>query len=197
MIADDEEAHAGPASVSLGVTTNRADDMIDQYSQQVRYREPLLLFHHDGTRLVNVSAQAGPVFKESFPARGLAIGDYDNDGRIDVLIGNNGGAPVLLKNRAGAGHHWLGVRLQGTTCNRDAIGATLTWSAGDWKRSRYKASGDSYLSSHDIREVLGLGSAEKVNWLEIKWPAPSTRVDRFTDLPIDHYVTIDEGRGLI
>jgi hypothetical protein len=184
-------------SVDLFLANGHPDDMIDQYSQQVRYKEPLLLFHHDGTKLVNVSAQAGPVFKESFPARGLAVGDYNNDGRIDVLVGNNGAAPVLLKNHAGAGNHWLGVKLQGTTCNRDAIGATLTWSAGDWKKSRYKAGGGSYLSSHDMREVLGLGTATKLNWLEIKWPAPSTRVERLTDLPIDRYVTIVEGKGRI
>ena len=104
--------------------------MIESYSQQVRYKEPLLLFHHDGTKLSNVSAAAGPVFQKTFPARGLAVGDYNNDGRIDVLIGNNGEAPVLLKNNAGDGNHWIGLKLQGTTCNRDAIGATITWSAG-------------------------------------------------------------------
>ena len=183
--------------VDLFLANGHPDDMIDQYSQQVRYKEPLLLFHHDGKKLVNVSAQAGPVFKESFPARGLAIGDYDNDGRVDVLVGNNGAAPLLLKNHAGAGNHWLGVKLQGTACNRDAIGATITWSAGDWKRSRSKVSGGSYLSAHDMREVLGLGSATTLNWVEIKWPAPSTRVERFTDLPIDRYVTIVEGKGRI
>ena len=92
--------------------------MIESYSRQVRYKEPLLLFRHDGTKLSNVSAQGGPVFQKMFPARGLAVGDFNNDGRIDVLIGNNGEAPVLLKNNAGDGHHWLGVKLQGTTCNR-------------------------------------------------------------------------------
>jgi enediyne biosynthesis protein E4 len=183
--------------VDLFLANGHPDDMIDQYSQQVRYKEPLLLFHHDGQKLVNVTAQAGPVFKESFPARGLAIGDYDNDGRIDVLVGNNGAAPLLLKNHAGEGNHWVGVKLQGTTCNRDAIGATITWSAGDWQRSRYKAGGGSYLSAHDTREVLGLGAATKLNWLEIKWPAPSTRVERLTGLPIDRYVTIVEGKGVI
>ena len=81
-----------------------------------------------------------------------------------MLIGNNGEAPVLLKNNAGDGNHWLGLQLQGTRCNRDAIGATITWSAGGVMRSRYKTSGGSYLSSHDSREVLGLGGATKVNW---------------------------------
>jgi len=183
--------------VDLFLANGHPDDMIDQYSQQVRYKEPLLLFHHDGTRLVNVSAQAGPAFQSSFPARGLAIGDYNNDGRIDVLVGNNGGAPLLLKNNAGNGHHWLGVKLQGTACNRDAVGATITWSYGDVQRSRLKVSGGSYLSSHDVRDVLGVGTASKLNWLEIKWPQPSGRVERFADLPIDRYVTIVEGRGKV
>jgi hypothetical protein len=183
--------------LDLFLANGHPDDMVEKYSQQVRYKEPLLLFHHDGTRLVDVSATAGPVFQKMFPARGLAIGDYDNDGRVDVLIGNNGGAPVLLKNNAGEGNHWLGVLLQGTSCNRDAIGTTITWSFGDVVRRRYKVNGGSYLSSHDMREVLGIGTATKVNWIEITWPPPSGRVERLTDVPIDRYVTIVEGQGRI
>jgi len=183
--------------IDLLLANGHPDDMIENYSQQVRYKEPLLLFHHDGSKLVDVSAKAGPVFQQQFPARGLAIGDYNNDGRIDVLIGNNGGAPVLLKNNAGEGNHWVGVLLQGTSCNRDAIGATITWSFGDVVRRRYKCNGGSYLSSHDMREVLGIGTATKVDWIEIKWPLPSGRVERVTDIPIDRYVTIVEGQGRI
>src|SRR3954449_11277012 len=183
--------------VDLLLANGHPDDMIDQYSQQVRYKEPLVLFHHDGTKLSNVSAQGGPVFRKAFPARGLAVGDYNNDGRIDVLIGNNGGPPVLLKNNGGEGNHWLGVKLQGANCNRDAIGATITWSAAGVKRSRFKSNGGSYLSSHDLREVLGIGSAAKIDWVEVKWPQPSGRVERLTDLPIDRYVTIVEGKGRV
>jgi predicted NUDIX family NTP pyrophosphohydrolase len=183
--------------IDLFLANGHPDDMVEHYSQQVRYKEPLLVFHNDGRRLENVSASAGPVFSKSFPARGLATGDYNNDGRVDVLVGNNGGAPLLLKNNAGEGNHWLGVRLQGTQCNRDAIGATITWSVNGTTRSRYKASGGSYLSSHDMRDVLGIGPAAKLDWLEIKWPQPSGRVERFTDPPIDRYVTIVEGKGRI
>jgi hypothetical protein len=163
----------------------------------VKYKEPLLLFHQDANgQLRNVSTQSGPVFGKSFAARGLAIGDFNNDGRIDVLVGNFGGPPLLLSNNAGQGNHWLGLKLQGEKCNRDAVGARITWSAAGVTRSRLKNNGGSYLSSHDMREVLGIGTAAKIDWLEIRWPQPSGRTDRFTDLPVDRYVTVTEGKGL-
>jgi enediyne biosynthesis protein E4 len=183
--------------VDLFLANGHPDDMIELYSQQVKYKEPLLLFQHRGDKLHNISATAGPVFAKSFPARGMAIGDYNNDGKIDVLVGNNGEAPVLLKNNAGQGHHWLGVHLQGTSCNRDAIGAILTWKFGDQTRRKLKIGGGSYLSAHDPREVLGIGKATTIDTLEIKWPGPSERTETFTDLPIDRYITIVEGKGRI
>src|SRR4029079_12274814 len=88
-------------AIDLFLANGHPDDMIDNYSQQVKYREPLLLFHQEKEVLRNVSAEAGPVFTRMFAARGLATGDFDIDGRVDVLIGNNGGAPVLLCNRTG------------------------------------------------------------------------------------------------
>ncbi len=182
-------------AVDLLLANGHPDDMIDRYSQQVKYREPLLLFHQERGKLRNVSGEAGPVFGESFAARGLAVGDYTNDGRLDVLVANNGGAPLLLRNRAGVGNHWIGVKLQGRKCNRDGIGARLSWSTGSRRRSRLKNSGGSYLSSHDPREVIGLGTATSLEWLEVAWPAPSTRVDRYSKLPIDRYTTLIEGTG--
>jgi enediyne biosynthesis protein E4 len=179
-------------ALDLILANGHPDDMIENYSQQVKYREPLLLFHQENGKLRNVSADAGPVFTKSFPARGLAIGDFNNDGRTDVLIGNNGGRPVLLRNRAGTDNHWIGLKLQGANCNRDAIGARITWSAGGVVRSRAKNGGGSYLSSHDPREVLGLGAAAQVDWVEIRWPAPSGKTERLTGLPVDRYVTITE-----
>jgi hypothetical protein len=182
--------------IDLLLVNGHPDDVIARRAPDVEYREPLLLFRHDGRRLRNVSAQAGAPFAGRYAARGLAIGDFDNDGRVDALVGCNGGPPLLLRNVTAAGHHWLGVRLQGTACNRDAVGAKLTWTAGGVRRSRVKNGGGSYLSSHDPRDVLGVGMASAIDRLEIAWPQPSGRTERFTNVPIDRYITIVEGRGI-
>jgi hypothetical protein len=183
--------------IDLILANGHPDDMIDSSSMYVKYREPLLLFHQGNDhKLHNVTDQAGPVFKQSLSARGLAVGDYDNNGALDVLIGINGGIPLLLKNNAAKINNWLGIKLEGVQCNRDAIGARVYWTAGGARRYRLKNSGGSYLSSHDPREVLGIGDAEKIDELEIHWPAPSTRIDRFANLSVNRYISIIEGRGI-
>jgi hypothetical protein len=171
------------------------DDLIDQTSTTVTWKEPLLLFHREGTAYRNVSAQSGPVFSKRFAARGLAVGDFNNDGAVDVLVSNNDAAPLLLRNNAGRRNHWLGIHLVGRKCNRDAVGARVTYQAGDLTRQRMKVAGGSFLSSHDPRLVLGIGNRSKLDWLEVKWPRPSGATERFTNLPIDRYVTLVEGTG--
>jgi enediyne biosynthesis protein E4 len=180
-------------AVDLFLANGHPDDMIDSYSMQVKYREPLLIFRYGSDhKLHDVSAEAGPVFHKDFAARGLAVGDYDNDGALDVLIGVNGGPPVLLKNNAAKQNNWLGLKLEGVSCNRDAVGAKIYWTAAGQKRFRLKNNGGSYLSSHDPREVLGIGRANKIDELQIHWPAPSKRIDKLTDLPINKYLHVIE-----
>jgi enediyne biosynthesis protein E4 len=184
-------------NLDLFIANGHPDDKIEEHSSHVSYREPLLLFHNNGKTLENVSAVAGPVFAQNFAARGMAVGDFTNTGALDVLIAVNGGAPLLLKNKAAAGNHWLGVKLIGKKCNADSIGAKLTWIAGGLKRSMLKVSGGSYLSSHDPRVVMGIGSNTRIEKLEIQWPQPSRRVETLTDPPIDRYITIAEGSGIL
>ena len=122
----------------------------------MKYKEPLLLFHKENGKLHNVSAEAGPAFTKSFAARGLAVGDYDNDGRVDVLIGNNGG-------RSGAAAQQCRRResLAGREAGRREVQSRRHRRADHLVGGRsdavaLKNGGGSYLSSHDPREVLGL-----------------------------------------
>jgi hypothetical protein len=184
--------------VDLILANGHPDDMIDSYSMQVKYKEPLLLYRQDETgKLHNMSQAAGPVFQKDFSARGLAVGDYNNDGALDVIIGINGGPPVLLRNNAARDNNWVGLKLEGVTCNRDAIGARIIWKEGGKTRSRLKNNGGSYLSSHDPREILGIGSAARIDELEIHWPAPSRRIEKLTNLAPNRYLRIVEGKGLV
>jgi hypothetical protein len=181
-------------NLDLIIANGHPDDLIEKIYDNVKYREPLLLFHNSGTGLKNVSPESGPQFSQPMSGRGLAIGDFNNDGAVDVLISNNNEAPVLLRNNVGSQNHWLGLKLVGKKANIDAVGARVSYQAGDLKRSRMKVGGGSYLSSHDPRMVLGIGKRTKIDWLEISWPQPSGLKQRFTDLPVDRYITIHEGQ---
>jgi len=186
-------------NLDLLLANGNPDDTIQEHFKDVFYEEPLLLFRNTGRSFEhafdNVSAVAGPVFERPLAARGLAIGDYDNDGAVDVLVAVNNGAPVLLRNVATAGNHWLGIRLIGKKANRDAVGARVTYQAGDLRRQFCKVGGGSYLASHDPRMVLGIGPRTQMDWVEISWPQPSTLVERFAGLPVDRYITLEEGAG--
>ena len=133
------------------------------------------------------------MFSRPISARGLALGDFNNDGAVDVLISCNDEPPLLLQNNAGRLNHWLGLKLVGRKANIDAVGAVITYQAGDLKRTRMKVGGGSFLSSHDPRVVLGIGKRTQIDWVEIKWPRPSAVVQHFTNFPIDRYITIREG----
>ena len=180
-------------NLDLMIANGHPDDLIENIYENVKYREPLLLFHNSGNGLKNVSAESGPAFAKPMSARGLAIGDFNNDGAVDVLVSTNNEAPVLLRNTIGSQNHWLGLKLVGKKANIDAVGARISYQAGDLKRSRMKVGGGSYLSSHDPRLVLGIGQHVKIDWLEIIWPQPSGLKQRFTDLPIDRYIMVREG----
>jgi hypothetical protein len=181
--------------LDLVIANGHPDLVIRNYHPELRYDEPMLLFGYDQGRWTNISARCGAAFDQPRAARGLALGDFNNDGAVDVLVSANNGAPMLLKNNGASKNHWLGVKLVGTKSNIDAVGAKVTWKSGDFLRRRTKVGGGSYLSAHDPRMVLGLGQRKTIDWIEVEWPKPGGSKQRFTGLPIDRYVTITEGES--
>jgi hypothetical protein len=182
--------------VDLILANGHPDDMIEMRSRGVTYREPPVLFHNEGNGMMkDVSGTSGEVFKKRVCGRGLAAGDLNNDGYPDVLVGVNGGPPLLLYNGAESRNNWVGLSLIGTAANPSAIGTIIRWSVGGQVHKRLKRAGGSFMSSHDPREVLGLGKANKLDWLEIRWPPPSQRVERFSSVPINQYLTVIEGNN--
>jgi enediyne biosynthesis protein E4 len=179
-------------TLDLIMANGHPDTMVKTHTPSVEYRMPMLLMQGTGTGFKNVSAQAGPAFARPIAGRGLALGDFNNDGAVDALVMVNDGAPILLRNTVGRRNHWLGVRLIGRKANIDAIGTVVRYQAGSLKRTLIKPGGGSFLSAHDPRMVLGLGGAERVDWLELHWPRPGG-VERFENLPADRYITIVEG----
>jgi len=160
---------------------------------QVRHAEPPFLFENDGERFRDVAPERGAVLRERFVGRGVAVGDYDNDGDPDVLLLCVGEPPRLLRNDGGNRGRWIGVRLVGTRSGRDAVGANVTVTAGGRSRMRSRVGGASYLTASDPRLLFGLGEAEVVEALEVRWP--SGHVDRLSGLQAGRYVTVTEGQS--
>ena len=178
------------------IATGHVLDNIGRYHANVTWAEPKLMFRNTGKGIfADVSRQLGPDLQTNTVSRGLASGDYDNDGDVDLLVSNNGGPPQLLRNDGGNANHWLEILLIGTRSNRDGVGARLKLKAGDRMLSEERKGGMSYQSAQDPRLHFGLGSRTKADFVEIRWP--SGVVTRVTDLASDQIVAIQEGAGIV
>jgi len=146
-------------------------DTIELTYPNLRYREPMLLARNTGHSFEDVSAEAGSVFREAWVGRGLAIGDIDNDGRLDAVVTTNDGPLYVLHNATSTPNHWLILKLVGHKSNRDAIGAEVRVVTGRITQIATVTTASSYLSSSDKRVHFGLGTETAAATVEIRWPS--------------------------
>jgi enediyne biosynthesis protein E4 len=174
-------------------------DNIPLYHPDVSYEEEKTLYRNMGeARFVDVTRTQDQDFRAPHVGRGLAVGDYDNDGWQDFLVSNNGEDAQLFRNEGGSspeakGNHWLAVKLIGIASNRDGIGAALRVKAGDFSSYDQMKGGMSYCSAQDPRIYFGLGKHEKVDSLVVRWP--NGYVQEMKDIPADVFVVVTEGVG--
>jgi enediyne biosynthesis protein E4 len=166
-------------------------DTIEKTSPNLRYREPLLLARNTtGKEFQDVTAAAGPALQEPYVWRGLAIGDLDNDGRLDAVVTANDGPVRVLHNETANSNHWILLKLTGHKSNRDAVGAVVKILTAEGAQYATVTTASSYLSSSDKRVHFGLGKASAVQSIEIRWP--SGIVQTLKDVAADRIVEIDE-----
>ena len=171
-------------------------DNIERYHADTKYAEPKMMFRNTGHGIFeNVSDVLGPDFQLPRVSRGAAIGDFDNDGDLDILVNNCGQAPQLLRNDGGNANHWLEIFLVGTKSNRDGVGARVKVVAGDVVLYDQRKGGMSYQSAQDPRVHFGLGRHPSVDLIEISWPSGMST--RLGDLIADRILTIKEGVGIV
>jgi hypothetical protein len=166
------------------------------YPQLPSYRQPRLLHRNnrDGT-FTEVSAEFGAILTENRASRGVAFGDIDNDGDVDLLIADLDGSPQLLRNDNGNANNSILIKIVGVKSNRSGIGARVKVVSGDLTQTDEVRSGDSYISQSDMRLHFGLEKRTKVDLIEVRWP--NGTVDKITGVGANRIITIKEGQGKV
>jgi hypothetical protein len=165
-------------------------DTVEKSYPQLRYREPMMLLRNMESHFVDVSAQSGPAFQEAWVGRGMAIGDIDNDGKIDAVVTTNGGPVHILHNETPTGNHWLTLKLVGHRSNRDGIGAVVEVTTSEGPQWVTVTTSSGYLSASDPRPHFGLGSDTLAKSVVIRWP--SGIVQTLNNVAGDRIVQVDE-----
>jgi len=165
-------------------------DTIEKTSPQLRYREPMMLVRNTGKKFVDVSPISGEIFHDAWVGRGMAIGDIDNDGRIDAVVSTNGGAAHILHNETVTNNHWITLHLTGHKSNRDGIGAVVKLTTAHGSQWVTATTSSGYLSASDPRVHFGLGDSPVATSIEIRWP--SGIVQTLTEVKGDRQIQVDE-----
>ena len=179
----------------LFYTTGMVYPEAESHEPNAPFKTPNVLFRNlGGGKFEELFELAGPAMKEVHSSRGLAFGDFDNDGDMDILVINLNEPPSLLRNDVSGTNHWVKVQLIGTTSNRSAIGAHVIAAYGEKRQMKAVMAQSSYLSANDRRLHFGLGAEKTVN-LEIRWPNGAE--EKFDRVAADQLVVIEEGKGVI
>ena len=177
------------------IATGTVYPELSRYLPRYVARSPRILFRNQGNgKFVQINSEAGPDVNARHCSRGMAFGDFDNDGDMDVLIMNVNEPPTLLRNDAPQENHWIKIRLEGTKSNRSAIGARVLARYGGKVQAQEVVSQTSYLSANDPRLHFGLGAAKTVD-IEVHWPLGL--VEKHAALAAGQLVTIREGKGIV
>jgi enediyne biosynthesis protein E4 len=179
----------------LFMATGHVYPELDRSAMGSTFRERKLLYwnRHDG-KFKDISLDAGPGITKPFNSHGVAAADFDNDGMVELLVNNSHDPPSLLKNYGEHGN-WVLVKLIGTKSNRDGIGAQVRIRTGGHQQLQEVRSGGGYISQSDFRLHFGLGSANKIDQLEIRWP--SGLVEKLENLPANQMLSLKEGMGIV
>jgi hypothetical protein len=165
-------------------------DTIEKSSPQLRYREPMMLLRNTGKSFVDVSSSSGEIFHEAWVGRGLAIGDLNNDGRLDAVVTTNGGPAHILLNQTNTADHWLALKLVGHKSNRDGIGSLVKVTTSKGSQWVTVATTGGYLSSSDPRAHFGLGTDKVAQIVEIRWPSGTVQI--INNVSADQILQVDE-----
>ena len=166
-------------------------DTVELNYPQIQYKEPMLLARNLGNgTFVDVSKQSGSVFSQHWVGRGMAVGDFDNDGRLDAVVTTNNGPAYLLRNETPTSNHWLTLSLVGHKSNRDAIGAEIKLVTSHGTQYWTVSTAGSYLSSNDKRAHFGLGEDQSALAIEILWPSGIRQT--LTNVAGDRVFRVDE-----
>jgi len=180
----------------LFMATGHVMDNIELYRESVYYAEPKLMFRNKGHGIFeNVSERLGPDFNQPRVSRSAAVGDFDNDGDLDILVNHCDQTPQLLRNDGGNANHWLEILLIGTRSNRDGVGARVKVVAGDLVVHDQRKGGMSYQAAQDPRLHFGLGQHANVDSVEILWP--SGVVTKLSNLKSNQILAVRECEGLV
>jgi len=180
--------------VDLFVLNGHPFEPIQKVFPETTYAERPFLFKNLGKEFRDVAADHGAPLTRSYLGRGLATGDIDNDGDVDLLLLNAGEPPVLLRNDGGNQNNWLAVKLIGTKSNRDGIGVWVTIKSGSLHRTKQLLGGTSYCSASDLRLLFGLAKNRQVDEVTVRWPSGMTSTRK--NVSVNHYITIKEGENL-